>query len=115
MNLQTILSRSPESINKTRATRLTDAGARASQAYIDKLTDKRDSLVESIETLTDISARTDVNAGLKKLTNEEMRDIITQYHKKRAELLLLDAELQCALQVHEELITPELNSQEHEI
>lgn len=88
---------------KERATRLIDSGTEASRRYVDESKDEVRKIEIEIDTLMDISASTDANAGITAITLDQVGERVKKYHALRLKLETTKLKLQVAEKVHEEL------------
>lgn len=103
MNLKEILSRAEGTITESRIKRLNDVGINESDKYVDRLEDEMRNLEERIEECIDISARTDVNRGETRVTNDGMKRLINEYHDLEAKKFLLGRKLEVARSINAKL------------
>jgi hypothetical protein len=94
-------------MDQARAKRLAESGIAASNRYLEALKESKRKMEEEIQDTMDISAATDVNAGRKALTSDEISRIVEKYHALSLKLELKNKEIEVAEKIHKELSSNE--------
>lgn len=108
--LMATLMRSVVSIDSARASRLAAVGIRTSDQHVEKLKQERDNMLEKLAELEDMSSKTDANAGVKALTNDELAKRVAQIHEQYLALELQDRKIAIAERVHNEKFAGEVDA-----
>lgn len=98
--LMSTLMRSVTSIDSARASRLAGVGIRASQKYLEDLKGERDNMLEKLSELEDMSSKTDANAGVKALSNDDLAKRIVKIHEAELALELMNKKIEIAERTH---------------
>ena len=88
-------------LDDQRAERLARVGTNASKQFVDNLIKERDALEERLSELNEMTAKNDLNQGLRPLKNEEMEQRIKDIHEAEQRLVILNQKIAIAERIHE--------------